>query len=163
MNQLLSARHLAGAASLVFAFALFSAPGLRAQENNPCASAANPCAMKDAAAMDEDAMDDAAEMEAWMSKVATKLDLSEEQVAQIKPILMASHESHEAIMAKYDGEQTEAAETEMAALKKQTMYKLDEVLTEEQMDTFHSMMNDEDHGEKHDAKKMEKKEKKSGY
>ena len=46
----------------------------------------------------------------------------------------------------------------MKALKKQTMHELDAVLTEEQMDTFHAMMDAEDHGEK-----MEKENKKKGY
>ena len=149
MNQSLTARRLAGAATFVFAFALIGAPGLRAQEN-PCAAAANPCAMKE--------MDKSAEMDEWMSNMATKLDLSEEQVSQVKPIFMASHEGSEAIMAKYDGEKTDEAKAEMKALQKETMNKLDQVLTEEQMHQLHAMMDSEkEHAEK------EMKEKEKGY
>ena len=146
MNQSLTARRLAGAATFVFAFALLGAPGLRAQEN---AASANPCAMKK--------MDKSAEMDEWMSTMATKLELSDEQVAAVKPILMASHEGSEAIMAKYDGEKTDEAKAELKALQKDTMYKLDEVLSEEQMEKLHAMMNKE----KEHAEKMEKKKK--GY
>lgn len=160
MNHSLSTRRLAGASTFVFALALLSAPGLRAQEN-PCAAAAsnpcaaNPCAMKE--------MDKSAEMDEWMTKMATKLELSDEQVTAIKPILMASHEGSEAIMAKYDGEKTDEAKAEMKALQKDTMYKLDEVLTEEQMEKLHAMMDKEMNEEKH-GEKMEKKEKKEkGY
>lgn len=150
MNQSLTARRLAGAATFVFAFALLGAPGLRAQEN-PCAASANPCAMK--------TMDKSAEMDQWMSTMATNLDLSDEQVGQVTPIIMASHEGSEAIMAKYDGEKTDEAKAELKALQKDTMYQLDEVLTEEQMEKLHAMMDKEkEHGEE-----MEKKEKKSGY
>ena len=155
MNQLLSVRRLAGAATFAFALALFSAPGLRAQENNPCAAASNPCAANPCA-MKDAAMDESAEMDQWMSQMATKLDLSDEQIAAVKPIFMASHEGHEAIMAKYDGEKTDAAMEEMEALKKETMYQLDEVFTEEQMHEFHAMIEGE-HGEKEKTEKKKEK------
>jgi len=154
MSHSLSTRRLAGAATTVVALALLTAPGLSAQEN-PCAAATNPCAANPCAMKD---MDTSAEMDKWMTQLAKNLDLSEEQVAEITPIMMASHEGSEAIMAKYDGEKTDAAKEELASLRKDTMYQLDEVLTEEQMEKLHAMMDSENkHGEK-----MEKA-KKTGY
>ena len=157
MNQSLSPRRLAGAATTVFALALLSAPGLSAQEN-PCAAASNPCAANPCA-MKDAAMDKSAEMDEWMSKLATNLELSDEQVTEITPILLASHEGSEEIMAKYDGEKTDEAKSELKALQKTTMHQLDEVLTEEQMHKLHAMMDSEkQHGEQ-----MEKAKEKKGY
>lgn len=157
MSQL-SPRRLAGAATTVFALALLSAPGLLAQEN-PCAAASNPCAANPCAMKD---MDASAEMDKWMAELASNLELNDEQVAEITPILMASHEGSEAIMAKYDGEKTDEASKELKALQKTTMNELDAILTEEQMHKLHAMMDSEKkHGEQ--MEKAEKKAEKKGY
>ena len=136
MNSSLSTRRLAGAAAFVFAFALLGVPSLKAQATDSDAAAANPCAAKSmnpcAAKADE--------MDKWMAQMAMTLDLSDEQVAEVKPIMLASHEKSQEIMAKYDGEKTDAAKKEMKALQTSTMEELGAVLNEDQMKKLHGMM-----------------------
>ena len=73
--------------------------------------------------------------EARMERLAEKLDLTDDQVAAVRPIFEEAHGEHRAVMERHH----EAMRSEHDAIAERTEARLAEVLTAEQMAEFREM------------------------
>ncbi len=129
MRKQLTAKNLIAALALIGATSLFAAPAIAADEAAVAALTAE---------------ERAAEFEARFDEMAERLELTDEQRAQVEPIIRESIEKSQAVMAEagiVPGEKATRGQLlsirgEMSAIRKSTTQQLAEILTDEQMEEF---------------------------
>jgi hypothetical protein len=87
-----------------------------------------------------------------ISTMKERLHLSEEQVAEVEPIIKEAGEKRNQIMANYTGQGGEARTSmraEVQELRKETEAKLSTLLTSDQMDEYRKLSDDESQPVRH--------------
>jgi hypothetical protein len=103
-----------------------------------------------------------ARVEERLAEAKVRLDLNEEQLEQVKPIMQAAIEAQRSILARYGidleaegGPETRLGRREARKLRKdlaevrtRTLEQLDDILTDEQLDEFRKMQEERRQGMK---------------